>query len=188
MDQYVALLRGVNVGGHRKVPMAALRELASGLGWQDAQSYVQSGNLVFRARGTAVTLERALEAAIETHFGFAVPVIVRAGRTWLAYAKGSAFPDAETDRPNLLHLALPKHKPAPDAATALLPYCKADERIAIRGDAIWVDFLSGVARSKLTSAVLDRLVGSTVTARNWKTVQAIAALLQSAAFTNSRKS
>ncbi len=74
----VAVLRGINVGGHRKLPMAELRALATELGLQNVETYVQSGNLVFDGPGTGVS-ER-LTGAIRDRYGFAVPVIVRTGR------------------------------------------------------------------------------------------------------------
>ena len=157
--------------------MVELRTLAGDLGWTDVATYIQSGNLAFTAKGKPAALEGALERAIEAHFGFAVPVLVRSAAQWLGYARRSAFPAAESARPNLLHLVLAKHPPAPEASKALAPYCQAGERVLVRGDAIWVDFAAGVAKSKLTPAVLDRAFGSTVTARNWKTVRAIAAML-----------
>lgn len=171
---FVALLRGINVGGNRKLPMAELRELAAGLGWTDARTHVQSGNLVFGAAGAPAALETALEAAIEARFRFAVPVVVRTGTSFRGCAPPAAFAAAP---PNLLHLALAKGPVRSAVVKDLAPYCKAGERVAVVGDAIWIDFAGGVAGSKLTSAVLDRVFGSTVTARNWKSVQAIAAML-----------
>ncbi|HEX5054232.1 MAG TPA: DUF1697 domain-containing protein [Planctomycetota bacterium] len=177
---FVALLRGINVGGNKKVPMAELRELAEGLGWQRVATYIQSGNVVFCAKGSVSVLEERLEQAIERHFGFAVPVIVVAGSQWAAFAARSPFAAAETERPNLLHLGVAKAAPRADAAKALSPYCTNGERVVIRGGAIWIDFPEGVGRSKVTPAVLDRTIGSTVTLRNWKTVQQIAAMLRAA--------
>lgn len=177
---HVALLRGVNVGGNKKVPMATLRELAAALGWRDAQTYVQSGNLVFRARGPSAALGAKLERAIATRLGFEVPVIVRGAAEWLEYAKGGAFIEAEVERPKLLHLAFSKSKPPRSVVAALQPYCTAGEIVALRRDALWIDYSNGVARSKLTPAVLDRAVGATVTARNWNTVQALAEMLRGA--------
>lgn len=173
----VALLRGINVGGNKRVPMAALRALAEGLGWRDVATYIQSGNLVFRASGKPAAWERALETAIEHEFGFPVPVIVRTASSWRESAAGSPFPDAERDRPKLLHLGCSKAPTARGAVEQLTPRCTQGERVAIRGQAIWIDFVEGVARSKLTPAVLDRALGSTVTMRNWTTVQAIASML-----------
>ncbi len=170
----VALLRAINVGGNRKVPMAELRRLAEELGWERVATYIQSGNLVFTASATAYDAEDALERALQRHDGVAVPVIVRSAETWSGYASGSAFSDAETERPNLLHLGLSKRPPKPGAVDGLAKYCTSGERVALRGDALWVDFASGVARSKLTPTVIDRVVGSAVTMRNWNTVQELA--------------
>lgn len=174
----VALLRGINVGGNKRVPMAELRSLGSGLGWQQVATYIQSGNVVFSAPGPAHEHEAVLERALQRHFGFDVPVVVRDGATWLAWAENSPFRDAENDRPNLLHLGVAKLATKPGAAKALAAYCTRGERIVVRDGAIWIDYADGVARSKLTPAVLDRNLGSSVTLRNWKTVQAIAALLR----------
>jgi uncharacterized protein (DUF1697 family) len=174
---HVALLRGINVGGNKKVPMAELRALASKLGWQQVATYIQSGNVVFAGDGGAAAAERALEQAIEKHFGFPVPVVVRTAEQWRAFASRSPFRDAERERANALHLGLSKQQPLRGAAAALREYAKTGERIAIEAGAIWIDFAGGVARSKVTPAVLDRLVGSSVTLRNWKTVQALAAML-----------
>jgi len=170
----VALLRAINVGGNRRVPMAELRALAEELGWERVTTYIQSGNLVFAASATARDAEEALERALERHFGFAVPVVVRSAATWSGYAAGSAFSDAETVRPKLLHLGLSKRPPNPGAVDGLAKYCTSGERVELRGDALWVDFPTGVARSKLTPAVLDRVIGSAVTMRNWSTVQELA--------------
>ncbi len=170
----VALLRGINVGGNRKVPMADLRALGESLGLKSVATYIQSGNLVCVSSLTPDQLERA----IEKHFGFEVPVIVRTGDQWAAYARGSAYPEAETERPNLLHLGLSKRPVAPAAMAQLQSKMATHERVTVLRDALWLDFSEGVARSKLSPAVLDRAVGSTVTARNWKTVVQLNQMLQ----------
>lgn len=171
---HVALLRGVNVGGHRKVPMAALRALAEGLGWERVGTYVQSGNLVFAAGGTCVALERALEVAIERQFEFAVSVAVRTGAQWLAVAAASPFSAAESERPTMLHLGLAKRAPKAGAAEQLAPYCTLGESVSVREEVLWIDFAGGVGRSKLTPTILERALGSPVTLRSWKTVQELA--------------
>jgi uncharacterized protein (DUF1697 family) len=176
----VALLRGINVGGNKRVPMAPLRVLAQRLGWAHVTTFIQSGNVVFTANGDAAAAELQLEQAIELHFGFAVPVIVRSGALWLRAAASCPFAEAAEQRPNLVHLGFSKQKPRAGAAKALAPYCQAGERIVLHAGAIWIDYEAGVARSKLTPAVLDRLIGSTVTMRNVKTVAAIADLVRSA--------
>jgi len=174
----LALLRGINVGGNKVVPMAALREVAVGLGLRDVGTYIQSGNLVFTTDRPIAIVETSLEEAIEHSFGFSVEVIVRTAEQWQRYAGGSPFPDAERERPNKLYLGLSKRRPASGAEATLRARAQAGERVEVIGDAIWLDYPSGAGRSKLTPAVLDRAAGSTVTMRNWRTVTALAELLR----------
>jgi uncharacterized protein (DUF1697 family) len=173
----LALLRGINVGGHKQVPMAKLRELAKDAGLLDVQTYIQSGNVLFRSELPAIQVEQLLEAAIQSHFGFSVVVVCRSLKQWQHYAARNPFRDAEEQRPNLLHLGLPKRTPAAGAEQALAKYALAGERVKVDGDVVWLDFPQGVARSKITPAVLDRAVGSVLTARNWKTVQKLVVLM-----------
>jgi len=174
---FVALLRGINVGGNKLVPMAELRSLATALGWQRVATFIQSGNLVFVSDGSSAALEGALEKELARHFGFSVEVIVRGAAAWHRYAAGTPFPDAQATRPNRVLLGLSKRPPNPDAADRLRAVAKAGEQLQVVGDALWIDFNDGIGTSKLSPAVLDRAVGSTVTARNWTTVQKLAELL-----------
>ncbi len=179
MNRYIALLRGINVGGHNKIPMAELRALCGKIGLGDVRSYIQSGNLVFTAGDAGADLETTLESAIEQRFGLSIPVIVRTAKDWRCYLGGNPFPEASLAEPSLVALALSRN--APDASTAeqLAARAANDERVEQVGDAIWIHYPQGSARSKLTPTVLDRVVGSAVTARNWRTVQKLDALAES---------
>lgn len=172
----IALLRGINVGGNKLVPMAELKELAVSIGYEDATTYIQSGNLVFSASASPREAEVALERALERRFGFSVEVVVRSAREWKKYTVDNPFPDAEREHPNLLLLWVAKRPVKAGALAALLPYAKSGERISLLKDALWIDFGSSVAKSKLTPTVVDRLVGSTTTARNVRTVHKLAEL------------
>jgi uncharacterized protein (DUF1697 family) len=177
VTRMIALLRGINVGGANKVPMQALRALAEKLKFTDVSTYIASGNLLLTSALDAAATERALEAAIAKQFSLEIPVIVRTREQWSAYASGSPFADAERDRPNVLHLALSKKPLSLDAVATLSAYAKGGERLSALGDALWIDFNEGAARSKLTPSVLDRAAGSSVTARNFNSVKKIAELL-----------
>jgi uncharacterized protein (DUF1697 family) len=168
MTIFIALLRGINVGGTRKVPMEDLRALCGEAGFADVRSYIQSGNLLFSSSGKAAAVEQKLESAIEARFGFFVAVVVRDRDQWARYATTSPLPDAN---PKLLHLGLTKHPPLPDAVARLRERAIHGERVVQSGDAIWIDYRDGVAQSKLTPAFIDKAVGSTLTARNWNSVQ-----------------
>jgi uncharacterized protein (DUF1697 family) len=173
---FVALLRGINVGGHNKVPMAELRALCANLGWGAVQTYIQSGNVVFRAKGRPQTLQSALEQAILRTFNLSIPVIVRTADAWAACAEANPMKAACARDPQLVHLVLSRAKPATGAVTALRERAAGGELIERVDDALWIYFRSGAGRSKLTPAVLDRLVGSPATARNWRTVRKLCEL------------
>ena len=174
--RYIALLRGINVSGKNKIPMADLRDLAIELELKDATTYIQSGNLVFSSSSSQAKVEPMLEGAIQARFGCDVPVIVRRDTHWSLYAQGSPYPDAEQERPNLLMLALCKKPIHPAAVERLLERAQLGERVTGFKDGLWIDFAGGSARSKITPALLDRTCGAPVTTRNFRTVLAIQAL------------
>jgi len=162
-NAFVALLRGINVGGTRKVPMAKLRSVVESQRCSDVKTYIQSGNVVFASGGSTAELEIDLETAIERTFGLAVPVLVRKASVWRRLLATNPFPEEARDEP----------PPNRGAESALQRFATQGERIERRGDALWIHYASGIARSKLTPAVLDREAGSPVTARNWRTVLAL---------------
>jgi uncharacterized protein (DUF1697 family) len=170
LGTFIALLRGINVGGHNRVPMSDLRAIATGLGWSDVRTYIQSGNLVFRSAASKDRIESALEEAIERRFRLQIPVIARSAEDWATYAKADPFPRARQKQPKFILLGLSKKPPAFRAVLALQERALQGEQIISSGDALWIHFAEGVARSKLTPALLDRVVGSPVTLRNWLTV------------------
>ncbi|WP_341365654.1 DUF1697 domain-containing protein [Yoonia sp. BS5-3] len=162
MTKFVAFLRGINVGGHRKVPMADLREICPGT---DVQTYIASGNVIFTATGNSADLADGLQAAIKDRFGFEVPVLVLEETQMRAVLSGNPFP---MDAGKLVHAYLCYDSPQLDmAAVAAL---KADgEQIAVVDRTVWLYAPGGIGRSKL-AAKLERLIGVEVTARNLNTV------------------
>ena len=161
-----ALLRAVNVGG-RKLPMEELRALCGELGWKDVATYIQSGNVVFKAAGTPAALEARLEEAIVGEFGLEVPVIVRTAGQWAAYPPANPFPEEPSNRVMLL---LAKASPAEDAEERIQARAVAGERVRRVGDALWFHYPAGAGTSKLTPSLIERAVGSPGTARNYNTV------------------
>ena len=166
---YIALLRGINVTGQNKIPMAGLRHVCAGLGWADVQSYIQSGNLIFRSETSPEKLEGELEAAIHDEFGLQIPVIVRNAEQWMGYVNNNPFQALVEEEPKRLLLTLSKKPPELGAIDGLNERADQGERVTRVGDALYIHYPEGVGRSKFTPALLDRLVGSPVTARNWRT-------------------
>jgi uncharacterized protein (DUF1697 family) len=169
MARLIALLRAVNVGG-RKLPMAELRDLCAELGWAEVETYIQSGNVVFSAKGWTDAAEAALEKAIEERFALDVPVMVRTSSQWADLAEANPFPDVARDEPNRLQLLVSKRPPASDAAAKLTEKARAGETVKAAGGALWFHFPDGVGTSKLTPALIDKACGSPSTSRNWRTV------------------
>lgn len=177
MTRFLALLRGINVGGNKKVPMAELRTLAEKLGHTAVATYIQSGNLVFTASGSAAKHEAALERALAQHFGFPVETLVREAQAWNAILAANPLGKVAEKDPAHLLLGLAKEPLRKQVLAELREKAQGAERVEVAGGALWLHYATGVARSKLTPAVLDRCAGSTVTARNWRTAQELARML-----------
>ena len=177
MPTFIALLRGINVTGKNKIPMAELRSLAEGLGWRGVRTYIQSGNVVFEASGSRSKLETQLEGAILDTFELSIPVVVRSVRDWRKYVVENPFLDECEVRPHLVHVALSKARPKGGAVEELKRRAQDGERIVAVEDALYIDYVAGAGRSKLSPALFDRLVGSPVTARNWRTVLKLESML-----------
>ncbi|HVS32328.1 MAG TPA: DUF1697 domain-containing protein [Thermoanaerobaculia bacterium] len=167
---FIALLRGVNVGGHNRVPMSELRASCEKLGLAGVQTYIQSGNLLLKSDWGALRLEESIERLIERTFALSIPVIVRSAADWTTALRGNPFPEASREEPNAVMLGLSKTTPKQDAANELAARALAGERVKRVGDAIWIHFATGFGRSKLTPQFLDKALGSPVTLRNWRTV------------------
>ena len=167
---HVALLRGINVGGGRKVPMAELRAVAEGLGLKRVRTLIASGNLVFEGE----TSEPALEAAVQSHFGFPVDIMIRTAAQWHATIAANPFPHEAEAAPKFLLLYLGKQATADQAVPYLAARAAPEEKVAGRGNALWIYFANGGGRSKLASGPKPGLW----TGRNWRTVFAIGELLR----------
>ena len=172
--ELVALLRGINVGGHRRVPMVELRALASALGFANVRTYLASGNLLFDASASTEVAESMLERAVADRFGFAVDVIVRSAAHWANYQQGNPLAAESVRQPNLVMLCLGKRAGTDEDVERLRSRAAENERVERRGDALWLYFGAGVARSRMANNP-----GSGVwTTRNWNSVAAIGNLLE----------
>jgi len=167
--RYAAFLRGINVGGNKKVPMADLRTVVEGLGHTDVATLLQSGNVVFsssRKSGAAMAAE--LEKAIANHIGVECRVLVRTSSELEAAVRNNPMPEA-LGEPSRFHCCFLEKAPTPDRVSALESEDFAPDELAFGDDVLYVWYRDGVQESKLAK-VLDRRLGVAVTARNWNTV------------------
>lgn len=173
MPIYVALLRGINVGGKKKVPMPALREAVEALGHTDVTTYIQSGNVVFKA--TKAVKPASLEAALEEHFGMSIDVALRTAADLDKVLAADVFADAPRSE---VHVGFLTATPAAAPAATLAGFDAerfAPEACALKGTELFLHLPNGMGRAKLPDAAIRRL-GVPVTVRNWNTVTKLAEL------------
>ena len=165
---FVALLRGVNVGGKNKLPMKLLSELLGKSGCGDVRTYIQSGNAVFRADpDQARRLEHEVPALIQRAVGFAPPVVVRSASDMAAVVKNSPFPTQGENGPHVLILST---RPSQAQIAALDPMRSPGDRFVVRDREIYLLIPGSIADTKLTNAYFDSKLGTVSTGRNWRTV------------------
>jgi len=164
----IALLRGVNVGGNKKVEMARLRALMEELGYSDVRTYVNSGNLVFSGPRRS---EKHLEAAIAKHFGFDVPVVLRSRDDLAEIVQANPLGEIATDPAKYLVVFC-----AAEATTGLDPADFAPETFHVRGREVYLWAPGGIGRSELAKRLAAKSIGEKSTARNWRTVEKLLAL------------
>ena len=171
----VALLRGINLGPNRRVPMGDLRDLLSGAGYGDVRTYVQSGNLVLTSRLSADRLERELARHILSGFGIDTPVIVRTRDELAAVVALNPLGKVAED-PKRYQVSFLSAEPAAEAIDAIAAVDVAPEQFAHHGREIYAWHPQGVHGSALAKLISDRRLGVTVTARNWNTVTTLLAM------------
>lgn len=173
----IALLRGVNLAGRNACAMTDLRALFEGLGFRRVRTLLQSGNVVFELGRRAPTeIERLFERETSACLGLTTDFFVRTAREWKAAIAGNPFEqEARRDPGHLLLVAL-KEAPAAKRVEALRAAIPGREVLHVRGRHAYIVYPDGVGRSKLTTAMIDRILGTRGTARNWNTVLKLGAL------------
>jgi uncharacterized protein (DUF1697 family) len=176
-----ALLRGVNVGGRNKIPMAELRGLAAELGFLDVATHLQSGNVVFRAPGTEPEqAATAIEAAIARRLGLNIAVLARNGEELERIVSAHPLADVASNPSRMLVVFL--SEPIERELVAQVQEEQfSPDRFVAAGREIYVWAPNGVSETKLTYAFWEKhLGGVTATARNWNTVQRLREMTQAA--------
>jgi uncharacterized protein (DUF1697 family) len=172
-----AFLRAVNLGPHKRIGMAPLRELLTGLGFEDVRTVLQSGNAVFscREKAAAAAGDR-IEAAIESEFGFACRVVVRTGPELAEAIAADPLVEVAAN-PSRHFVGFLSEEPAAKAAGALMAKAAGEERAEVVGRHLYMWLPDGLSTSTFARVNFDRDLGVVVTNRNWNTVAKVAVLL-----------
>src|SRR5216684_781214 len=171
MTVIISMLRGANVGGHNKIKMEALRALYESLKLRDAQTYVQSGSVIFRTDERDVTrLTKRIEDGIERKFGFRPDVILRTAARMREVVARNPFAKRRGIEPGKLLVSFLASDPAEEAREKVRQMKCDPEELRIEGRELYIYFPNGMGRSKLPWARLEKTLKTPGTGRNWNSV------------------
>jgi uncharacterized protein (DUF1697 family) len=175
----VAMLRGVNLGAHQKISMPALKSLCSSLGLRDVQTYIQSGNVVFREESEDLaTLARRLAERMEAEFGFRTVVIVRTASELRKVIAKNPFAGRAGIEPNRLLVVFMDRTPTRQARDQVLAMPCDPEELRISNREVYIYYPNGMARPKIPLARLEKVLQCSSTGRNWNTVNKLMAMAE----------
>ncbi|WP_336771298.1 DUF1697 domain-containing protein [Paenibacillus sp. MMO-58] len=180
MTVNIALLRGINVGGKNKIKMADLREALTAIGLQDVQTYIQSGNILFKSEENEAVLRSRIEQRIETVFGLSIKVIMRTAEELRVIAASCPFTEeqlaaaAATTQGEYLYVSMMLEEPAAEQLDKLRSFETAEELFGSKGRDLYLLFYQTVRNSKL--AVKAEKLGVHSTVRNWNTINKLVTL------------
>ena len=180
MTVYIALLRGINVGGKNMIKMAELKRMFQNIGLGRVQTYIQSGNVLFESDAEEEPLRRRIEQEIEATFGFSVTVILRTSGELEQIIEQCPFTEeavteaAATAQGESLYVSLMPEAPSPEAVEKLRAFKSDREEYRVIGREVYLLFRDSIRNSKLASSLPKLNVPGTV--RNWRTISKLALL------------
>lgn len=181
MQMYISFLRGINVGGHKKVNMAELKALYQNLGFDAVSTYIQSGNVVFRSSKKWLDLELAdqIEKAIAEKFLFPVPVVIRSAAEIEQVITENPFLTATNVDPEKLHVTFLSETPAIEKVEHLKIPAGVPDRFIIFGKNVYLHCGGSYSDTKLSNQFFETQLKVKATTRNWKTVNKMLILASS---------
>jgi uncharacterized protein (DUF1697 family) len=183
MISYVALLRGINVGGRSMVAMSDLCKLLESLDFVEVQSLLQSGNLVFKSGPlTSIAIENILEKEAAQSLGRPIDFLVRNSKEWKAIITNNPFHEEAVRDPSHLLVMCLKDAPNGKALTSLKAAIAGQEYFQAQGRQLYIVYPDGIGRSKLTISLIEKKLDTRGTGRNWNTIQKISAALSMPSF------
>ncbi len=179
MPVLISMLRGVNLGGHNKIKMDALRALYESLKFEDPRTYVQSGNVIFRTKEkNSPGVSKKIQNAIEREFGCRPEVILRTTDELRKTIAANPFASSRNLEPSKILVTFLASEPGSEAHATLLSPKSHLEELHLQGRELYIYFPDGVGRSKLPWSSVERLLKTTGTARNWNSVTKMLAIAE----------
>lgn len=177
MTVMITLLRGINVGGNKKITMAALSHLYESLGYPGAQTLLQSGNVVFRTdEADEAQIAHRIEAGIEQTFGFGVRILIRRYDTFSKAMAAHPYREDQLAEPAKILVTFLEMAPTAAALQELGAAHRGPEEWTLQGRELFLYYPDGMGRSRLDNNLIERRLGVTGTGRNWNTVNRLLAL------------
>lgn len=171
MTTWILLLQGINVGGHKRLPMPALQSLLAGLGLGSVRTYIQSGNAVFASAETdRGVLAQAISNGIEEKFGFATPLLLRRKEELERVAESNPFLSGRHEDPKFLHVSFLSNPLTSEQKAALVPPAGIPDEFQTGLEEIYLFCPEGYGSTKLNNAFFERKLKAPLTTRNWNTV------------------
>jgi uncharacterized protein (DUF1697 family) len=181
MENYLAILRGINVSGHKIIPMKELKALFEELDFQGVSTYIQSGNVLFRAPAAdPKTLASQIEARIQDRYQFHVPVIIRTAADLKAALDRNPFLLQGNPEPDKLHVTFLADHPAPALVEQVSSGHYDPDQCHISEREVFLYCPQGYGNTKLNNSFFEKKLGVTATTRNLKTVRQLISLAEAA--------
>jgi len=177
MGVFIALYRGINVGGNNPVKMETLRAMHEHLGHENVNSYIQSGNIVLRASGSPESIARNTAAEFVKEFGFPARIMVVTAKRWRTIVEENPYAKIAAENPKTVHAGICEGQPTAKSLEALLTKTGGPEKFTIGQGVIYIHSPEGIGTSKF-AAGMEKACAVPMTMRNWRTVEAISEMVQ----------
>ncbi len=171
MNSYVSMLRGINVGGKRRVKMDDLKEFYASMGCLNVQTYVQSGNVIFQHRDSnGSKLASKIEQSLNEHFGLDIAVLIRTKEELKKLLEKNPFADKDESK---LHVTFLSSKPQKIPTDQIERYVAAGEAYSISDEEVYLFCPNGYGRTKLSNNFFEKTLNVSATTRNWRSVNTL---------------